>query len=281
MLLQSLDPFVIPDIAPSVIWFWIISVISALVLIDTKLLKRKVSILIYLIIVFYAGFLLGGIPNVSVPIMRTLHAISIRGDLSDLLHAYAIFGIIIGSSIMFGRIFCGYACPLGALQEVISRINFKSDIKSQKRNKYHFEVSSRFPTRIRWIFVGLLFFSASVFGLNILTFFNPFSGFSYLRTFEIIVLIPFISILVIGIISIFLYRPWCRFMCPFGAGAGFLGQFSGIKYHRTKECTDCGLCEKVCPTQEAAADSKKGECYYCNRCIEICPHDAITFDLPS
>ncbi|MHA1207543.1 MAG: 4Fe-4S binding protein, partial [Candidatus Hodarchaeales archaeon] len=111
--------------------------------------------------------------------------------------------------------------------------------------------------------------------------FNPFSGFSYLKSFEIIVLVPFLSLLIIGILSIFLYRPWCRFLCPFGAGSGFLGQFSSVKYRRTDACTDCGLCERVCPTQEAAADSKKGECYYCNRCIEICPHDAITFDISS
>ena len=165
------------------------------------------------------------------------------------------------------------------MQELLSKINFKSDVKGQKSNKYHFEVSSRHSRRIRWIFVGLLFFLASILGLSIFPSFNPFSGFSYLQTFEIIVLVPFIVLLVIGILSIFIYRPWCRFLCPFGAGSDILARRSAIKYIRTEECTDCGLCEKVCPTQEAAADSKKGECYYCNRCIEICPHNAIIFEL--
>ena len=279
MFLQSLELFVIPDEAPTIVTFWIISIVLALVLIDTKKLKGKFSILIYSIIVLYAGFLLGGIPNVSIPIERTLNALSERGDLSDLLHAYAIFGIIIGSSYIFGRIFCGYACPLGAIQELLSKLNFKSDIKSQKENRYHFNYGFRYATRIRWIFLGLLFFLSSVFSLSILPIFNPFSGFSYLQSFEIVVLVPFIALLIIGILSIFLYRPWCRFLCPFGAGSSFLAQHSAIKYFRTEDCTNCGLCEKVCPTQEAAADSKKGECYYCNRCIEICPHDAIIFDL--
>ena len=279
MFLQSLELFVIPDEAPTIVTFWIISIVLALVLIDTKKLKGKFSILIYSIIVLYAGFFLGGIPNVSIPIERTLNALSVRGDLSDLLHAYAIFGIIIGSSYIFGRIFCGYACPLGAIQELLSKLNFKSDIKSQKENRYHFNYGFRYATRIRWIFLGLLFFLSSVFSLSILPIFNPFSGFSYLQSFEIVVLVPFIALLIIGILSIFLYRPWCRFLCPFGAGSSFLAQHSAIKYFRTEDCTNCGLCEKVCPTQEAAADSKKGECYYCNRCIEICPHDAIIFDL--
>ncbi|MHA1946314.1 MAG: 4Fe-4S binding protein [Candidatus Hodarchaeales archaeon] len=281
MFLQKLEVFEIPDEAPTIIWFWIISTVVALVLIDTQKLKGKVSILINFIIVFYAGFLLGGIPNVLIPIERTLNALSVRGDLSDLLHAYAIFGIIIGSSYLFGRIFCGYACPLGAIQELISKLNFKSDIKSQKGNRLHFNFGFRYATRIRWFSLGLLFFLSSIFSLSILPKIDPFSGFSYLKAFEIVLLVPFIALLIIGILSIFLYRPWCRFLCPFGAGSSFLAQHSAIKYFRTEDCTNCGLCEKVCPTEEAAAESKKGECYYCNRCIEICPHDAIIFDLSS
>ena len=269
----------IPDIGPPMILFWIIACVLGMVLIDTKKMKGKFSILIYSIIVFYAGFVLGGIPNVSIPIERTLNTLSERGDFFDLLHAYAIFGIIIGSSLLFGRIFCGYACPLGAFQELLSKINFKSNIKGQKQNRFHFEITTRSTNKVRWAILGLLIFLASVFSLSILTTINPFSGFYYFTSFEIVFLIPLISLIIVGIASVFLYRPWCRFLCPFGAGSAFLADRSSIKYLRTEACTDCGLCEKVCPTQEAAADSRKGECYYCNRCIEICPHDAITFDL--
>jgi hypothetical protein len=114
MILQKLEVFVIPDEAPTIIWFWIISIVLALVLIDTQKLKGKVSILIYFIIVFYAGILLGGIPNVSIPIERTLHAISYGNpDLSDLLHAYAIFGIIIGTSFFLVEFFVVTHVPLG------------------------------------------------------------------------------------------------------------------------------------------------------------------------
>ncbi len=279
MLLQF--ETMLPDTAGAMILFWIVIFVLGLVLIDTKVIKGKVSILVYFITISFTGVILGGIPNVSIPIERTLNIISDRGDLSHLLHAYAIFGLLIGSSLLFGRIFCGYACPLGALQELLSKINFKSDIKSQKQNRFHFDFTTSSASKVRWFSLAFLFFLSSVFSLSILPMINPFSGFSYLQSFEIIVLIPFIVLLVVGILSIFLYRPFCRFLCPFGAGSAFLAQYSAIKYLRTEDCTDCGLCEKVCPTQEAAADSKKGECYYCNRCIEICPHDAITFDLKS
>jgi NAD-dependent dihydropyrimidine dehydrogenase PreA subunit len=47
---------------------------------------------------------------------------------------------------------------------------------------------------------------------------------------------------------------------------------------RTDDCTECGLCEKICPTQEAYKDSKKTECYFCGRCVDICPVNAIKFE---
>ncbi len=82
-----------------------------------------------------------------------------------------------------------------------------------------------------------------------------------------------------GITSVFIYRPWCRFLCPFGAVSCFCSNFALTVYVRTEDCTECKLCEKICPTQEAFSDSKKGECYYCNRCVEICPEDAIRLNL--
>jgi formate hydrogenlyase subunit 6/NADH:ubiquinone oxidoreductase subunit I len=47
---------------------------------------------------------------------------------------------------------------------------------------------------------------------------------------------------------------------------------------RTGDCTECELCEKVCPTQEAFRDSKKAECYFCGRCVDICPVNAIKLE---
>ena len=45
----------------------------------------------------------------------------------------------------------------------------------------------------------------------------------------------------------------------------------------TDKCTDCGLCEKICPSHAAYRDNPKTECYYCNRCVEICPENAIKY----
>lgn len=257
--------------APMLI-FWVVGFLFCYILLDFKLITKKRGILFYLFTLIFAGFLLGGIPNVVLPYEFSLSVIGTNDELGKILAPITIFFIAAGSSLVVGRIFCGFICPLGALQELLSKINFSSDNKLLKKNKLHINFSPKYSTKFRWlVFFGLLLMS--FFGILILPSINPFSGF----TFRFI--LPTICLFIISVISILVYRPWCRLFCPFSPVSAMCGKYATIKYRRTDDCTECGLCEEVCPTQETYRESKKGECYYCNRCIEICPYDAINFDI--
>ncbi|MFX0118644.1 MAG: 4Fe-4S binding protein [Promethearchaeota archaeon] len=258
---------------------WIITFLFCTIVISPKLMSHKVRTVVYFITILLGGILLGGIPNAVMPIQYILIAISLRIDGSYLFLVSLVLCLLFFSSLIAGRIFCGFICPLGTLQELISFINFKSDLREQLKAKYCIEISSQFSSKIRWIFFGFLFLLAFLWSTAILPAFNPLSGFAFLKGFTYSLIVPFLGMGIVCIVSIFFYRPWCRFLCPFGIGSAFFSRFAGIKYQRTENCTDCGLCVRICPTQEAAADSQKGECYYCNRCIEICPHNAIKFDM--
>ncbi len=258
---------------------WVITFLFCSIIIEPKSMSRKARTAIYLITILLGGVLLGGIPNAVLPIQYILIAIGLRGEVTYLLLVSMVLIFLLFSSLLAGRIFCGFVCPLGALQEIISRISFKSDLNEQKGAKYRLEVSSQLSSKVRWIFLGVLFLLATVWNIVILPEINPLSGFAFLKILTLTLLIPFLSMIIVCAASMFLYRPWCRFLCPFGTGSSLISRFAGIKYQRTEACTECGLCEAICPTQEAAAYSNKGECYYCNRCIEICPHDAIKFDM--
>lgn len=258
---------------------WIVTFLFCIILIDAELMDRKIRNGIYVVTIIWGGIIIGGVPNAVMPIQQFLTTISLRSESSYLLPAIIILIVLLASSLFVGRIFCGFACPLGVLQELISTVNFKSDLKEQNEAKYQIKVVSSFSKKIRWIFLGIVILLALL-SIQILPIFNPFPGFSVLKTPSVTtIIISFIVLIVVCVASIFLYRPWCRFLCPFGAGSCLCGQVTRSKYRRTEDCTDCGLCEKICPTQEAARDSKKGECYYCNRCIDICPHDAIKLNL--
>jgi len=81
----------------------------------------------------------------------------------------------------------------------------------------------------------------------------------------------FFIFLAIVVFSVFMYRPFCRFICPYGFLLSFVAGWSLFRFRRTDLCIHCGKCEKVCPTDESKEGDRKMECYMCGRCIEVCP----------
>jgi polyferredoxin len=262
------------------ILFWIQVFLFSTILIEAKLMDKKISLAFYIITITYAGILLGGQSNVINPIHQFLLTLGSDGDFTYLIPALIIFCIILITSFLVGRMFCAFACPIGAVQELFSKINFKFDINNQANFGKHVDVSIQLASRIRWLFFAAFVIFAGVWSIQLLPFVNPFSAFLILQKPAVFLIsLSFIFLLVVSLVSVFLYRPYCRFICPFGAVSSLLSKYTRNKYERTEVCTECGLCEKICPTLEAFQDSKKNECYYCNRCIEICPVDAIQLNL--
>jgi polyferredoxin len=259
---------------------WIVSYLFIIILLDAKMMSKKGRLSIYLLIIIIGGIFLGGIPHAVMPIQELLIALGSGSDLGFLLPALIVLFVILLTSLLTGRLFCGFICPLGVLQEIISLAKFKSSLKDQEITKYRIDVDSRITTKVRWIFLASLFILAVVWGVVFLEQINPLSGFEEFRNiFSFTITIPFLGVIVVTIASVFFYRPWCRFLCPFGAVSCSCSNYAPTVLVRTDACTECGFCEEICPTQESARESKKGECYYCYRCIEICPEDAITFNL--
>ena len=171
---------------------------------------------------------------------------------------FVVFGLLFIAIVSFviGRIFCGNICPVGALQEIISAVPVK------KRGKYlkKYYVFIRFFVFIAFLVLAVLF-SISLIGiLGIKDFFtlNMLS-------------ISFYVFLIFVILSFFIYRPFCRFICPYGLFLSLLAIKSRYKFRRTDLCIDCRKCETVCPVDEAKAGDNKSECYMCGRCVDVCP----------
>jgi len=262
------------------LFYWIVAFLFCIILIEAKLMTRRISLFFYFITVLICGLLLGGIPNSVMPIQQILITLSEKSDLSYLLPAMVVLTILLSSSLIVGRIFCGYLCPLGALQELLSTFKFKRSIKDQEKVRYFVSIQSTSAGKIRWLFFGGLFALAAIGGTSLLQLFNPLMGFVDIpKIFKLLFTIPIITMIGILAISFFIYRPWCRLFCPFGAGSAFCSRFTRTKYIRTEKCIECGDCERICPTQEAVVTSKKQECYFCNRCLEVCPMDAILLNL--
>ncbi|HUK84312.1 MAG TPA: 4Fe-4S binding protein [Candidatus Acidoferrum sp.] len=94
-----------------------------------------------------------------------------------------------------------------------------------------------------------------------------------------------IILAVVTIAAFFFRRSWCR-ICPLGALIALFNRFppfkwiSGVRLNKQSEkCTKCGICKRVCPTQDKEVYEQKNgdvassQCIWCLRCVEMCPYE--------
>lgn len=203
---------------------------------------------------------------------------------------YYIFGIFLLFGILFGRWICGFLCPFGLLQDLLHKV------KTPKLKKNSItRILSYLKYVILVVFVVLmpLIYSVQSFPLPGFCKYicpsgtllgaggllsneansNMFPMLGPLFTWK------FCLLVLILLSCIFIYRAFCRFLCPLGAIYGLFNRISilGIKLDKPK-CTDCGICIGTCHMDIRHVGDH--ECISCGECITACPTGAITYKGP-
>ncbi|MEA2061868.1 MAG: 4Fe-4S binding protein [Thermodesulfobacteriota bacterium] len=228
-----------------------------------------------LISVMVAGFLLGKSPNPMEGAVKVFK--SMAGLYADPAAKVTAFIFFITLAVIGNKLICGWACPFGALQELIYSIPVLKKIKKHK-------LSFAFTNTIRGsLFVVMLLFLFGIAGdrkgMVIYHYLNPFNLFNLdFETFSIV-----LTILISLLGSFYVYRPFCQFICPFGFISWIAERFSIFRVRVDKEkCTQCGLCIKACPLEAAKGlingSKLPADCFSCGRCLNVCPVDAIKYD---
>jgi len=184
------------------------------------------------------------------------------------------FILTIISTLLFGRLFCSFACPLGILQDFVIRCSL---ILSKKTNKYKRPVWV-IPKVVLLICILPLFLH-NIFFLNLL---DPFalSG-KIFAGFKGALLLSLGLFLFFTVLSFLQNRWYCNVICPVGI---FLGLLSKISLFRISinvgRCAACGRCEGGC---KANCIDFTGHlidfdrCVGCMDCLENCPEGAIKY----
>jgi len=236
---------------------------------------RMPYIAFLLVSVLVAGFLLGKSPNPmegAVKVFKSM--VGLYADPTAKVIAFLFFIVL---AVVGNKLICGWACPFGALQELIYSIPVLNGIKKRK-------ISFAVTNTIRGsLFAIMLLFLFGIVGgrkgMVIYHYLNPFNLFNL--DFETVSILLTIILALLG--SFFVYRPFCQFICPFGFISWLAEQCSIVRVRVDKEkCTQCGNCIKACPL--AAAKGRvygsrlPADCYSCARCLNVCPVDAIRYE---
>jgi len=198
---------------------------------------------------------IGSIQNVAAALVDPAYSIPIV--------AIAVFFLPLLVALFFGRAFCGGVCPLGAMQELV----VVKPMQVPRR-------LDRALGLVKYVYRAL----AVVFALKpaltrdfLICRFDPFVGFFRFTGEPYMLAVG--GLFLIG--GMFLGRPYCRYLCPYGGLLAWCSRLArkGVSITPDKEL-DCGLCTRACPY--GAIEQMRAvrrNCLYCARCYASCPRD--------
>lgn len=217
------------------------------------------------------------------------------------------FIFLLGISLIFGRLYCSFLCPLGMLQDIIIALSGKVGW----RRNHSFQSPQNL---LRYSILILTILTAALGAMSLLNFLDPYSIFartithllepftvwayntsiSFLHVFDIYVFdkkLPSVPPVIWGVAAAFFFlitgmsltsgRLYCNTLCPVGTLLGLVARISFFKLalNRTS-CNACGRCASVCKagcinTEEMTIDQSR--CISCFNCLEACTQSSIRY----
>jgi len=237
--------------------------LAGLVLAAYLILKRRSRgglVVLIVAAVIYFGFYrkgcicpIGAIQNVSAGLVDPQYVVPVI--------AVVFFALPLVFAILFGRVFCGGVCPLGAVQDLVAL----KPVQVPRR-------LDRVLGSFKYLYLGAAVWFAVQPAADrdfIICRYDPFVGFFRFNGPGYLLMIGGLLLLV----GIFIGRPYCRYLCPYGAVLSVFSRFSwkNVSISPDREL-DCGLCSGSCPFGAIEGmRARRSACLSCGRCYAACP----------
>lgn len=206
--------------------------------------------------------------------------------------AFYVAGFLMFTGALTGRFVCGWLCPFGLIQDLLHKIPFPKKIGTfpgdRILRKLKYVIFLVFVILMPMFVVDLLGQGAPYFcklicpagtlegGLPLVLLNKGMRGaIGWLYAWKNVLLV------VILILSVIIYRPFCKYICPLGAVYSLFQPISVFRYRVDQElCTHCGACAKACKMQvDPVKYPNHPECIRCGQCKKVCPTGALDYNV--
>jgi len=233
---------------------------------------RRKAMYVAAVIVF--GIVLGSDPN---PMGTVKDAIALYGSYHIIFPPrLAAFLVFIATVMLANKFICAWGCQFGTLQDLVFRLN--RNLQDTRGILPQYKPPFVFTNTVRIIFFITFVGAALFWSFDMIKPIDPF------KIFMPRMMLIGGGIFLIGILSasLFIYRPWCHFFCPFGLAGWLAEKLSVYKIAvNYQTCIGCETCAKACPSTVMRAILKQDtvipDCFACGTCIQACPTRSIQF----
>ena len=215
---------------------------------------------------------------------------SLQAVLTGRTHKFPFYvlGFLLLFGALFGRLVCGWLCPFGLVQDLLHKIPFVKKLRrlpGERALRYlKYAVLVGFVIVLPLVVLDIVgqgqpWFckyicpSGTLFaGIPLIASNPPLrAALGWLFTWKAAILLALV------LLSIVLWRPFCRYLCPLGAIYGLFNPVAVYRFRIDEDrCTDCGACKAACKLDiDVRRTPNSAECVRCGTCRRACPHGAI------
>ncbi len=206
----------------------------------------------------------------------TIYEFVTSGTFIQKIHSssFVLMGLGFVVALLFGALFCGYICPFGTFQEWIGKLGRKMFPK--RFNKFVPEKLDKILRYLRYAVLIIVVYQTATTALLVFQNIDPYYALFNFFTNEVAIS-AYIVLGAVIIASFFIERPWCKYLCPYGALLGVFNTFRIFKLRRNSStCISCEKCDTACPMNIEVSRKetiRSHQCISCHRCTSesACP----------